>query len=474
MLNNSHRVLEVHFAAARAGAAVLNVNVHLVGPELAHILDDGSPMCIVAERQYARALSDAGTSVPVLWTSSSSSDGHSDDDDDYELCCSSTSSLLTTTTMSSLHEENGGGGEVAAAAQQSPSSYYQLYYTSGTTGKPKGVTLTHRIVVCHAKATALEMRLASSDVWGHFAPMFHLVDAFALYAITALGARHVILPRFDAARALAAIERERITVTNVASTMVSLMLSSSTTMQLEDLSSLRLMSCGGAPLAPATTLRAMATLGCEFFLSYGMTECCGKIAMSLQPPPPHATTHSLCSSGRPFALVDVRIVCPRYHDDTASYDEPAAGEVVVRGATVFSGYLHRAESARTDFLAGGWFCTGDLAVPPRNDEGAYFRIVDRCKDMVLVGGENVYTAEVEGALYAHPAVMQAAVFGVPNDVMGEMVAAAVVLKPGGDISPSSLQSFCRASLAAYKVPYSIRVLDRMSRDEVGAPARPST
>ena len=140
---------------------------------------------------------------------------------------------------------------------------------------------------------------------------------------------------------------------------------------------------------------------------------------------------------------------------------PAAGEVVVRGATVFSGYLHRADSARTDFLAGGWFCTGDLAVPPRNDEGAYFRIVDRCKDMVLVGGENVYTAEVEGALYAHPAVMQAAVFGVPNDVMGEMVAAAVVLKPGGDISPSSLQSFCRTSLAAYKVPYSIRVLDRM-------------
>ena len=289
-----------------------------------------------------------------------------------------------------------------------------------------------------------EMRLNGYDVWAHFAPMFHLVDVFAVYAITLVGGRHVTYPAFNAVEALLIMEQERITVTNIASTMVSMLVHNPLVEQL-DLTSLRVMSCGGSPQSPAVLIRAIAVFGCEFFLSYGMTESCGKISMSILPEDVAGMSVEqqldlVYSSGRPFSLVDVRIVDEAGKD--VLKDGIAVGEVWVRGPTVFDGYWGLPQATAESFSEGGWFHTGDLA-NARPD--GYIRVVDRKKDMLLVGGENVYTTEVEAVLHAHPAVHQAAVFGVPNRVMGELVAAAVTLVPQGKTTPTGkeLIAWCK-------------------------------
>merc|ERR1712078_622309 len=302
---------------------------------------------------------------------------------------------------------------------------YMQYYTSGTTGRPKAVVLQNSIVCTHAAAAAEEMGLNFSDVWGHFAPMFHLVDAFAMYSITMVGGTHV------------------------------------------DLTSLRIVSCGGSPLPPANVLTAVAHLGCQFFISYGMTETCGKISMSLLSPAVRARplpeqVQMLCSSGRPFTLTDVRVLSPEGVEVA-----PGAGEIGeggCRGPTVFNGYhLHEGDPYQS--FHGGWFRTGDLA---QVESSGYLRIVDRAKDMILCGGENVYCVEVESVLARPPAVGQAAVFGLPNDLMGEMVTAAVVLKDAAPaVSPAELIAHCRASLADYKVPYTIHVLPELPKTGSG-------
>jgi acyl-coenzyme A synthetase/AMP-(fatty) acid ligase len=156
---------------------------------------------------------------------------------------------------------------------------YQVYFTSGTSEKPKGVTLSNDIVCKHAVCTITEMRLSQEDNWLHVAPMFHLVDAFSIYAVTATSGTHTTQQIFEANATLGIIEREGITVTNMASTMI-LLLCTNNALRTFDLTSLRLLSCGGSSLPPATVKRVIASFGCEFFVSYGMTECCGKISMS--------------------------------------------------------------------------------------------------------------------------------------------------------------------------------------------------
>ena len=305
------------------------------------------------------------------------------------------------------------------------------------------------------------MKLNSVDVWAHLAPMFHLVDVFAIYAITLVGGRHVTLPNFSAIDALHCMERECVSVVNMASTMVS-MLVNNPMVENFDLSCLRVLSCGGSPQSPAVITRAIAIFGCEFFLSYGMTETCGKISMSILPDnleslEPCNQYELVCTSGRPFNMVDVRVVDENGVD--VPKDGKSVGEVWVKGSTVFSGYVGLPEATEDAFNAGNWFKTGDLAVV-RSDN--YISVVDRKKDMLLVGGENVYSTEVEAVLHEHPSVHQAAVFGVPNRVMGELVGAAVTVVPGTTSVPTSkeLISWCRSRLAEYKVPYVVHVVDR--------------
>jgi acyl-CoA synthetase (AMP-forming)/AMP-acid ligase II/NAD(P)-dependent dehydrogenase (short-subunit alcohol dehydrogenase family) len=458
MLSNQTQVLELHYAIAGAArGAVLNMNQRLSPVELAYILKDASPRWLVVGAEF-RALiekaveaSYASVSLEgVLWVSS---------DPLMEAAGAALpgnciQEAYTSISMTYAHP-------VGVPAPIKGGDSCEMYYTSGSTGLPKGVMLTHKMVVKHALGCMLMHRLAEADVWGHVAPMFHLVDAYAMFAITWLGGRHVLVPVFSTSNVLGAFEDHKVTVTNMAATMVTLLLADPTA-ATRDLSSLSLVSCGGAPLNSTTVTRAMWLFGCEFFCSYGMTECCGKISMSLlgdtERRLPQATQLALvCTSGKPFVFTEVRLVRDADFTDVA-LDNTEVGECVIRGDTVFTGYWKNA-AATAEAFREGWFLTGDLGV--MNKYG-FITLTDRKKDMILTGSENVYSAEVEKVLHDHPAVLQACVYGIPNEALGELVKAMVVLKDGAAaVTQRQLQKYCQAELADYKVPRLIEFVDKL-------------
>jgi fatty-acyl-CoA synthase len=329
----------------------------------------------------------------------------------------------------------------------------QLYYTSGSTGQPKGVMLTHTNVFVHALAAISELRLTESDVWLHAAPMFHLADAWAVFAITAIGGRHVILSAFDAWESLNLLERERVTITNLIPTMLTALLQDPTCKERK-YKSLRKIMSGGAPIAPAVVRQIMDTFRCDYVQTYGMTEASPYLTLSL----PNGDVSRLsedelfqiqCRTGRPFLGVELRVVTTEGKD--VEPDDQEVGEIIVRGPTITPGYWNLPEATAEAFKEG-WLHTGDLAIM---NESHSVNIVDRKKDVIITGGETVYSIQVENVLQEHPAVLESAVVGVPDDFWGEVVKAVVVLKEGQRVSESDLIEFVKANIAHFKAPKNI-------------------
>lgn len=351
------------------------------------------------------------------------------------------------------------------AAQVAPEDVAHLYFTSGTTGRPKGVPLTHRNVCAHARAACAELSLSSSDVWAHIAPMFHLADAWANLAITQVGGVHACLARFEAGAALDLLERERVTITNLVPTMLSRMVAHPGARE-RDFKSLRLVLSGGAPIAPTLVAAVIETFRCEYAQTYGMTETSPYLAISLlhdsmRSLPPAEQLAIRCKTGRAFHSVELRLMGDDGQD--VPRDNLTVGEIHVRGETVTPGYWNDPEATRAAFV-DGWLRTGDLAVV---DAEGYLTIVDRRKDVIKTGGETVYTTEVENALHAHPSVLEAAVLGIRDDDLGERIVAAVVLRPGMSASAEELRESCRITLAGFKVPREVRFLRELPRTGSG-------
>ncbi len=321
--------------------------------------------------------------------------------------------------------------------------------------------LTHGNLVAHATAAVSELALGPRAVWGHVAPMFHLADAWATLALPLAGGRQVFIPRFDPQAVLRAIAGERITITNLIPTMLARVLADPA-LTATDRSSLELVLTGGAPIAPAVVERALSRLGCEYAQTYGLTETSPYLTLGLLPPHLAALPRSeqlvwRAKTGRPFCAVALRVVGSDGRPVPA--DGRTVGEIQARGPTVTPGYWKDERATRAAF-DGEWFKTGDLAVI---DAEGFLDIVDRAKDLILSGGENVYSIEVEKTLLAHPDVLEAAVYGVPDDDWGEVVEAAVALHPQGSCSAQELTAHCRVYLAGYKVPKRIRFLPELPR-----------
>jgi len=432
---NSAGFLEAYFACARLGAILCPLNLRLSAKELAFIVSDAGARVLLAGPGQARLVEEivaAGAALDgVVWLGARPAGARG----------------------ASFEGECDGAGAPPPRARIEADAVAQLYYTSGTTGRPKGVMLTHRNVGVHALAAVAELGLTDADVWAHVAPMFHLADAWATFAVTQVGGRHVMLPRFDEEAVFAAIERERVTLSNLIPTMLTRLVRHPGA-DARDVSSLRRILSGGAPIAPEVVREVMRVFRCEYVQTYGMTETSPYLTLSLLKE--HLTRLSeaeqfvyRAKTGRPFVCVELEVA----GDDGTPVprDGCTVGEIRARGPTVTPGYWKRPEETRAAF-SDGWLLTGDLATI---DAEGYLQIVDRKKDMIITGGEKVYSTEVEHILYEHPAVLEAAVFGVSDPEWGESVRAAVALRAGASASERELIDFCRERLTHFKCPRAV-------------------
>jgi len=447
---NSQAFLEAYYAAAGIGAILNPLNYRLAAREIAYILNDSGSRWMVAGARFAplvKGVLEKDTPLEgVVWI------GDTPDD----------SLRVSSFNFDETIKRHSGAFEPVAVKE---SDVAHLYYTSGTTGRPKGVMLTHKNVCLHALGTIAELKLVDSDIWGHIAPMFHLADAWATFAVTWVGGRHVMVGQFEPQAVMATIERQRITLSNLIPTMLNLMIKHPQVAEF-DYSSLRVILSGGAPIAPQVVKSITAAFSCDYIQTYGMTETSPYLTFSilkkhLQNLPPEEQLKYKSRTGRPFIGVDLKVV-----DETGGpveADDQQVGEIWVRGDTVTPGYWNRPQETEQAF-ADGWLRTGDLAVV---DAEGYVNIVDRRKDMIVTGGENVYSTEVENVLYMHPKVLEAAVFGVPDDKWGEAVTAAVVLKENESATAKEIIRFCREYQAAYKTPKTIVFLDELPKTGSG-------
>jgi fatty-acyl-CoA synthase len=446
---NCHVFLEAYFAAAHLGLILVPLNFRLSPKELAMILNDSGSRLLIAQQAFREKVGALSALVPgvdkVLWSQKGQEE--SAGETDYEA-------LLARRESPGTPELNIKDDDVA-----------QLYYTSGTTGRPKGVMLTHKNVKNHALGTIADLHLTDSDHWFHVAPLFHLADAWATFAITWAGGKHVIIPSFEPLSVLRTIQEEKITLTNLIPTMLNMMVNHPEAGEF-DYSSLRAILSGGAPIAPEVVRKIIETFKCDYIQTYGMTETSPYLTLSilkqhLKALPWEEQLSFKASTGREFINVSLKVVDERGRE--VARDNKQVGEIIVKGDIVTPGYWNLPDETNKA-IRDGWLYTGDLAVV---NEEEYVTIVDRKKDMIITGGENVYSTEVENVLYTHPAVLEAAVIGVPDPKWGEAVRACVVLKPGKAATEQGIIAYCKENLAHYKAPKSVAFSDALPRTGSG-------
>src|SRR5262244_2310849 len=407
---NSHQYLEVYMAIPASGRVVVPLNTRHAEPELRYALEDSGTRVLITDRDPG-VLAKTVERVIML-------------PDEYET-------LLATAPEAEL------GVDVTEDALAG------LFYTGGTTGASKGVMLSHRNLIANTTNWLIAAQQGPEDTYLVMAPLFHAAGSLAVLATVWIGGCQVILPGFDAAAALEAIAGEQATITLGVPTMIAA-LAEEQLARPRQVGSLRSLVHGGSPIATEVVRRAHAAFpNTELIHVYGATEL-APMATALRHEEKLVESDLARSCGQAVAGVDIRVVDPSGHD----LPPGEIGEVVVRGPNVMQGYWNKPEQT-ADALRHGWYHSGDLGY--MNAQG-YIFLVDRAKDMIISGGENVYSTEVEEVLYKHPAVLEAAVFGVPDATWGEVVHAVVVPRPGHALDTSSLIAFCREHIAGYKVP----------------------
>ncbi|WP_428311878.1 long-chain-fatty-acid--CoA ligase [Hydrocarboniphaga sp.] len=453
---NSALYFQVLFGAMRAGCALLPLNWRLAVPELASVMADAQLSLVVADREFL-AMAQAAKELAGLTFTLIEADSARSGDSELDARLAAAAS------------------QPAVSAAIDPRQTALLIYTSGTTGKPKGVCISHQALNYMRLCEHLEPALSwqQDDVMLMVMPNFHLVGtALALQSLYN-GSTVSILAALDPGKLIDLIERDRPTICALVPTAIQMMLDHPRA-ATADLSSLRLVMYAGSSISSTLLKRALKQLKCRFMQFYGGTELSGQV--TLLRPEQHRLDdeQKLKSCGTPMPLMELRVVDPAGND----LPHGEIGELWVRTPTIFSHYWNQPEATAASF-SGSWYRTGDAA---KRDEEGFFYIVDRIKDMIVSGGENVYSTEVEQALQRHPAVNMSAVIGVADDKWGERVVAAVVLLPDQQLSAADLIEHCRQHIAGYKVPKQIhfvsslpvtpsgKVAKRVLRDDIAARA----
>jgi long-chain acyl-CoA synthetase len=329
-----------------------------------------------------------------------------------------------------------------------PDAILALIYTSGTTGQPKGVEIRHANILENIYHTDFWFPLEEGAVRLHAAPIFHIADFPFMFAAPVFGTCQVTIPKFSVEDFCETIQRERVTHTVLVPTMINL-LTQFPDLQKYDLTTLRHLGYGGSPMAPELVHRTRQVLPkVKLIQVYGLSEAGFLTGLKDD----EHTEDRLTSCGRPSIGIDLRVVDPTGKE----LETGQTGELVARGANIMRGYWNNPEETMRAFR-NGFFRTGDVGY---QDANGYFYILDRLKDMIVTGGENVYSGEVEAVIYTHPAVREVAVFGIPDPKWGEIVKAVVVLKLGTRLTAEELIAYCRRSLAHFKVPRNIEFSEK--------------
>ena len=428
LMNNGHRYLECYFALPGMGAVMVPLNNRLALPELRYILEDAGVHTLIADETYAETARALAESVKQVLIGA----------DQYEAALAA----AVPAALPAVVEEDDLAG---------------LFYTGGTTGVSKGVMLTHRNLLANAMHITIALEYSEREIYLHAAPMFHLADGASTYSVTWVGGCHTFLPSFDAGATIDIISREQVTALLLVPAMLTAITEhpSATT---ADFGSMRMVLHGAAPIASTLLRKSIQVMGCSFAQGYGMTEV-APLATVLTHEEDLVDDERLRSAGREIVGVEVTVRRP----DGARADVGEVGEVVLRGPNVMRGYWHKPE-ATDEVLIDGWYWTRDLGYL---DAAGYLFLVDRAKDMIISGGENVYSIEVEDAISTHPAVLEVAVIGVPDEHWGERVHAAIVLRPGASLDAVELKAHCGQLIAGYKCPRSIEFLDALPRSGAG-------
>jgi long-chain acyl-CoA synthetase len=428
---NSDRYLELYLATAWAGGVIVPLNIRWSRLENEDALRDCRAVVLVVDKAFASMGAELAKAVPGLKLVYA-------DDGDVPGGMEGYEALLARS-------------EPMPDAMRTSADLAGIFYTGGTTGRSKGVMLSHGNLMANALNALGEGLFPASAIYLHAAPMFHLANGAAMYSLLLSGGANVIIQAFTPEGVMAAVQNERATDVLLVPTMIQ-MLVDHPALGSHDMSSLRNVIYGASPISEAVLGRAMAALpNAQFTQAYGMTEL-SPIATLL-----HWKEHigdgrargRHRGAGRATLGCEVRIV----DSDDRPVPYRTVGEIVARGDNVMMGYWERPEET-AKAIVDGWMHTGDGGYM---DEDGFVYVVDRVKDMIISGGENVYSVEVENAISQHPAVAQCAVIGIPDDRWGERVHAVVVTKSGARIAAEELIEFCKTLIAGYKCPRSVEV-----------------
>ena len=442
LARNGFRFEELKWAAFALGAVPVPVNFRLAPPEIAAILADCAAVRVLVETPFLAAFEH-----PALapWRSRATEIGE------------------TAGAHAAAYETMLARAEPAVPADPAPDEDAILLYTGGTTGRSKGVRLTHASILSNAAAFGLGVGARREQVYLHAAPMFHSADLLALGWFLQ-GSAQAFLPAFTPPAFLDAIRRYRVGAVVTVPTMLIATVSDAAFAQA-DVSSLQILIYGAAPMAAEWIERvARAFPDADLFNCYGLTETAPDLTIFDAREFRAAIASGdragpLASVGKPNVLNELRVAAP----DGRELGPGEAGELLARGPNIMAGYLNLPEETRAA-LRDGWLHTGDVA---RIDAAGYVYLLDRLKDVVITGGENVYSAEVEAVLHRHPAVAEAAVVGIPDERLGEAVMAVIVPRPGTRPSDQDLAHHCRESLGGFKVPRRFALVERLPKSALG-------
>lgn len=446
---NCHHLLEAYYGVLEAGAVLLPLNIRLAPQELTYILNDSEARVLFFEQEFRSSVESLRHSVPSV--------------EKFILLDSGPHAPW----LSPIHYEDILAAAIPYRADVmsiDENSLAELFYTSGTSANPKGVMLTHRNIYLHALSVCVNFHTKAETVHVHTIPLFHANGWGTAHSVTLAGGRHVMLPRFTCDEVFRLIERERVDSLSLVPIMATALVNSPERTK-HDVSSVQWISIGGAASSPTLVRQVEEAFGCECFSGYGLTETSPVLSTARAKPATELEGEGryVAQAMTGYAIPCVELRVADFNDQDVPHDGKTMGEILARSDGVMHGYWQQPE-ATAAVMRGGWFHTGDMATI---DDDGNILIVDRKKDIIVSGGENISSLEVEKAIVAHPAVYEAAIIPAPDEKWGEVPKAVVVTKPGSNVTEAELIEFCRSRIAHYKCPRSIQFVENLPKTATG-------